>query len=283
MNYTNDQLLKILFDHIIHSYRQTELANFWLQYEEIIKRNRKEVFPFMVELFDLSKFPQVVSDEEFDKIKSENLYRGVRDSEHVANTLCDFNYHYGTGINDGLYASNDKKIAFAYTSKKIPEKTEERVLKFKLDPTTKICRIQDINAASTHMLIAYLDTSLQYDVLVNRSSEKFKDYPNCAQIRQRIEDFVCYASKIKEKRDLNIIYNTFYYEESNLAVYLGFDAMQVTPDNIVIFNREKIMVPQSEFDRFVSKSKGYNSDGTIKRLSGDESSESNSDKVLQKC
>ncbi len=282
MKLTNHQYLELLSDYFIYLYNKNSELDLDTALQRRVWKNRREAFPYVVDLFGFNEFPKVVSDEDFKKLNTPKLYRGSKDVEHIANMLCDFEYHHGTGINDGLYVSNDSENALIYTSNELKAINSDRMIMLKLDPSAKICKLSDIIAVSRHLLgyiIGVGKNVLKKENVMPLVMEKFASYNNLQELMEKAEALFDFVSNIKSNQEREIFIYSLKDEHSKLSIYFGFDAMQVTSKNFAVFNRGKFVVPQSEFNRFVENSKFYNKDGTIKRLNV---TEQNSEEILQK-
>lgn len=281
MKYSNEQTLEIMKEFFVHCYKEYSKTKNSANIEIAASECRDRTFPFMVELCELSEFPSVVSDKSFDETQSIKFYRGVTDLKYTANLLCDFDYHYGKGsVADGIYASSIKVVAETYAMNSVKY---GHILSLKLDPSTKFCSVIQMTNLMYKLEGFYKEPSSK-NKFISESLENFKSEKNYSEIEQRIKSLFNFIEDIKNQQEKEILIRNLTKGLGKLAIYLGFDAMNIDDNfaNCTIFNRGKIIVSKSEFNKVVASSNDYNSDGTIKRLSGDSEGEEGGEKIPQK-
>ena len=240
------QNLELLYDYVMKleekykflptfEFRTQEISYEDKQLEDSIK---KDVLAKTISLFEYDKLPKIVSDDIYEKMNSINfknqgvkvfnseLFRGVRNINHHANTLFDKKYHIGLGdVCNGLYATQNFQTAFVYTNCT----SEDLVLCMKIpdmriiDNLTLVCDVQ--NAFSNNKPTTDENVAILNEIV---------DFVNL------IED------PIKRSKFLY----AFLSDLSIVAIFLGYDAVFDTNfPSYAIFNRGKICVSKSQSDK----------------------------------
>lgn len=201
------------------------------------KFNTYKIFTYFVNLCKANRFPQVLSDDDFDELKTPIEYRGAREIDHHANLLCDYDYHYGYGIyGSGTYITDD-----LFRARKYAYNNATNVMVFKF-----IGKVLDKKHIRTYekFLFNLIDEKPQ-DVIIEDAEDK-----------RKLEIIANYYYHIKSNKDKEFFkYLIILKDYSIIPLFLGYDAI----DNncLIILNREKIVISQSEFDRITSASKNY--------------------------
>ncbi len=215
-----------------------------------VDRFSYRAFAYAVQLYGYNGFPQVVPDQKFDAVPSTTLYRGVKDTEHNANLLCDYDYHYGFGTwGDGIYSITERPIAFHYTKKsplsaentESEEELNQRIMTFKVDPRTKFVNLnkifQQVRLAGPARLLCLPEVR-----------ELFK-----------------FSHTLSKERE-NLLNQLLTSNISLAALFIGYEGLKYFGDadeeTDVLLNRGKMIVSESEFRRVCALSRKYK-DGTI--------------------
>lgn len=224
--------LKLLFDYILQ-FKNKNLSS------SPSDRARYKIYTYAVCLCDFNKFPQVVNDNEYNKLLHEEIYRGALVGEYNANLLVDYDYHYGQGYGaNGIYGTSSKGMANLYS-----RKNPDNVLAFKLANDVKIATERDVLREYEFGFQPQFETRVSQDTkaLVNA------------------------IKSIKDAEEQYYIKNVLLNDCGLLAMLYGYDALLADAGEgfiVSVMNREKIVVSQSEFDRVCALSKAYK-DGTI--------------------
>lgn len=192
--------------------------------------------------FGYNKKPQVVSDDEYRKIKPtfqkylgvsikiNEVYRGARNIEHHANTLCDDDYHVGVGdMCRGLHSALVYNTALSYTN----TTDDNYILHFKMP---------NMNIADS--------LTLQIDI-----SNAFFNGCVSKQNEEKLREITSFVMSIEDLNDRNDFANIFVNDLAQLAIFLGYDA--VYDHNFpayAVLNRGKMCVSESEYNRICEQS-----------------------------
>lgn len=262
LNISENERLELLFDFFY------ALKKHKIEVENSSKEYVNEEYflmAYMIELFGFNKFPEVVSDDEYKKIRTKNLYRGGKDNEFNANLLADFDYHYGCGCDcNGIYSSTERAIANEYANR-----IESNIITFKFNG-----RLIDFATLSSYanFLIGNLDEVYKLEnVEVRQKIITLKNFMHTIRTSPKYSNYSYYYEKygfkhkIKDEFLLDISLN-----KSLLAIYLGYDAFISTaystvpgivtngkPINVIILNRASMKISQSEFNRICNSSQKY--------------------------
>ena len=196
-----------------------------------------KTFNYMIDLFGYNAFPSVKKDFEYTWLETPTYYRGVEDPKHNAQTLADFDYHRGIGVRGcGLYASKELQETYRIYANDDPHS----VLEFKLDDNTRI-----VSCFKLSDIISSLNETDDFDKI---------DVPkgNCEAIYQFIKEL-----DPEERQYFTAMLDV---DPSKLAILLGYDAVKIDFRNcnhIIVLNRGKMVVRESEYKRITDSSKIY--------------------------
>lgn len=208
---------------------------------------RNLLFKKAILMAEFNNLPTIVSDEKYEslpaidfryvgiKFKQKELYRGSKVADHHANLLCDKDYHLGVGdVSNGIYVTPNYDAALAYTRR---EPLDSLVLKIKL-PNANV--IDDISIST--------DLSRVVDGLRAFNSEKQDEF---IQIKKFFEN-------IKNPYDSELFSFMLFDDLGIVATLLKYDALyDHNFPSIAIFNREKIVVSESEYVRICKASPSH--------------------------
>ncbi len=216
-----------------------------------------KLFDFMIDFFEYNHLPQVVSKKEYENLKNKRLveysddtisieefsgeyYRGSQKLIYLANTMCDYDYHHGIGVNsNGLYASIKYGEAKGYSYQFNTSIEDEPVARFKL-ATDKFANEIDI----FHLAVQIFSNRTPIS-LPNKEKEI-----KAVVLNQ-------FFNSLPEEDQINFK-NLFEKDFSLLAIYLGYDCISNNLGKIVcILNREKIVFEEQEFYRICNQTKVY--------------------------
>ena len=203
----------------------------------------EQMYYFMQDFYSKSNNPQVISDEKYEKFHGDILYHGFRNIKHAANFLWDIRKHYGGGVfGSGFYLSDNIDDAIDYTEVEFSI-SSDKILQMKVDlENCKIIEYADLRKIANVIKSGYdIQYLMYYSFLGDYAKKKLR----------KLKSF------IDEKKDMSFN-SAFTYDESIMAIYLGFDAVRHesgTDNNYAILKPEKLFVSQSEFER-VMKSAG---------------------------
>lgn len=205
----------------------------------------------MLGLYKFDKLPQILSDKDYNKLNAPTFYRGAIDKEYHANLLCDYDYHCGIG--GGIWASSTPNTANMYKYGQL----KGDVLTFKFVGQSYYPKTS-IKSELLDQIITFVTTP------ANKLKKPIK-YFNQKDI-SRLEILRDYNQNLPLKQDKKTFEKIVAdgHNHSFVSVFLGYDAdyhrqPKQEFDEITIFNRSKIVISQSEFNRICEGSKNYQS------------------------
>ena len=232
--FTDEEKLQLIFKY----FKEKQAA--YLRGEHNSKGNiinvTHEIFDFVIDLFEYNRFPQVEKDEDYKNFASKEYYRGVKNIDHHGNILVDYNYHRGIGIfGNGIYSTPDLHKATLYT-----KRNPHNLLTFKF--SGKIAYPRD-------------DTNYTDYICgrIKKGNFKFQSHDEEEKI-DTLKKFYDSLSNTAEKEDFKNVF--FYRDPSIFKIFLGYDALY-SQDNLIVFNRKKMLISQSEYDRICEASTYY--------------------------
>lgn len=207
------------------------------------------IFQYISDLYGYAGFPQIVPNKKYKSLKVPSLFRSADNFDHLANTLVDFNRHYGWGrISSGLYSSPNKKHALFFHSHVINGKNRfvrnrKRYMEFKLDSQNVIPskKLQKILEEFSYKL-------LQTDEKLNAKLIELKIF-----LRLIANDPVI---------DGDLFMKILTDDLSKIAIILGFDAIVLENSmikSVAVLNREKMVLSEHEYKRILKNSSLYSS------------------------
>ena len=253
---TNNEKLERLFryyEYLVDEFKKNPKP----LYDTREAGNRNEIryrlFEYMTSLYGVDGFPTIVSDEEYNDINCPVYYHGYKDYDHGANFLVHHNYHRGEGVDgDGFYVATNKSQAYRYTKiDNIHNKSEwdmGKVLEVKFQGKKRM-----------------LDLHLKNLAFVVGEGEKVTEDEATEEEVEKINELYSYLKTTSASEDVKKGFlKTIWMNESLLAIYLGADYIEVYDrdfnlSHLVILNRGKVVVKESEKNRFCGKSKHYKS------------------------
>lgn len=211
------------------------------EYMQIYAPSHK-TFEEIVDLFGFNSKPKIVSEKEYNKNKSAEIYRGVTDYDYTANLLCDDSYNHGTGYINGIFATEFKDAAEFYT---VPPESAghpqpEKVLSLKLSSKNGIFAI-DLHTICEGLRFG-----------------RFSDTDD--DVKQKLGLIYNFGLSISDPKLKDRFFMTLENDASKLAILLGYDFIRDTKDYLnhtIILNRSIIEVSVPEFNRFCEKSEKY--------------------------
>lgn len=178
--------------------------------------------------------PIIISDEDYKKYKSTEIYHGFKERKHGKDFLIGSGYHLGTGNAMGTYFSGDKNEAMEYTGEK-DKKSMDRVLVSKLAPV-KSEKLTDI--------LQFLNVARGYQSRVSINNPEYN---------LKINELVDFCS---DKDDDNQKFSFFIYMTNTaqmMAVYLSIDSLSMEvgdKSHVVLLNRSKLVVSDENASGF---------------------------------
>lgn len=271
-NFSFDDRLKLFLNYALDNYDDCMIQH---------EKESDKTFGYLIDLFEFNGYPKIAPENAFEKIQEKTLYRGVQNKDFIANILCDFNYHYGTGFLNGIYSSENLQTAQYYAF------TRNQVTHQKIYDPSLVLKFKFVNAFTcSDEFVAEIFTELVNDEEIyswlyhkkayefNNEFEKIKNNkyitdmlnsnePNIHEIGKRISKIKKSLLSLKSAQKISNIMEIFDHDISKLAVLLGIDGLTDINNSVIVLNRSKMVVPHSELVRFVENSKKYNFDGTI--------------------
>lgn len=215
---------------------------FVTQHKSFDNKVSQDIFGQIVCLFNFNQLPQIVADEEFEKIPSDKYYRGAKAFAYTATLLTGKKYHYGSGFINGIFVSNTFNIAHNYTRDLSYRTNPDKVLTLKIAPKIGVT----------------------YKTLTNFFSHIYDNAPEKINSKaQEKVDIIKNFHKSLPPHEQNIVYHCLLQDVSKLGVILGYDFVIDdqwgcgTLKNISILNRAIIKTTQSEVDRFVESKESW--------------------------
>lgn len=204
----------------------------------------QNIFGQIVCLFNYNQLPQIVSDEEFEKIQSKKYYRGAKAFAYTATLLTGKKYHYGSGVINGIFASDNYATAYNYTRDISYRTNADKILNFKITPKIGIT-YKKLNSLFCHI---YENTPEEIS----------------PEIKEKVDIIKEFHETLPQKEQKKV-YNCFLRDMSKLAVILGYDFvldewLDGNINNISILNRSIINTTQSEVDKFLSHTESWYKD-----------------------
>lgn len=205
------------------------------------------IFQYISDLYGYAGFPQIVSSKKYKYLNLPTLYRSADSFDHLANTLVDFNRHYGWGrTSSGLYSSPDKSGALFFHSHIINIKNKfvrnkKRYMEFKLDSK---------NVISSEKFKKILE---EFGYKLLQSDEK---------LNAKLIELKLFLRLIANDPIINaeLFMNVLTDDLSKLAIILGFDALVLENSmlkSVAILNREKMVLSEHEYNRILKNSNLY--------------------------
>ncbi len=238
----NDYLkkLELTLKCINEIYKQYQDKEYSLSMES---RMSFDIFDKIIHIFEYDGLPTILKDQEYEKIKTIELYRGVKRFTSMVDFLTNKSYHSGMGYINGIFASVYYSTATSYTEGFLEhEENEDKILKFKISLNSGITyeRLFDIRG-----LFAYPDFYKGKTITNKAVKEKL----------EILQEFTNNLPKIEKERFIKCLSQ----DESKLAIILGYnyilDDSKENENNFIILNRSIVKTSESELNRFESRAK----------------------------
>ena len=213
-------------------------------------------FSFLVAYNKFGGFPKIVSDKDFKKIKADEIYHGFKESKYAADFIFDISYHLGVCKAFGTYFSNKFHDSLNYTWTRAKNKIND-YLDYVVSDKKKIIKAKVVSDNFIHIDdVKKLKDNIMY-------TRDFNSIDNLS-VRQKLKDLYEYCFKYDGFEDFMKLglnprgdfFDAIVADEKMLALYLGYDYMIKDPQDkgrsihTVVFNRSKIVFPESEVERF---------------------------------
>lgn len=213
-------------------------------------------YNFLIGFNSFDKFPVVVSDYKFNRIKRKPMFHGFQKFDHGASILTDYNYHIGMGNRTiGTFFSELQDDALKYTVS--TKYNDERISDDRRIMKTKI--ISD-NFIELPKLECYC-----YNILNNNieNIEEGKDKEKIIELYN-----FCFMEKNQENPFVDETFTkaNFWREIVNnpvvLALYLKYDYVKKTYrgtniEHNILFNRGVMVTSRSQANKFLENSDNY--------------------------
>lgn len=231
--------LEIFYNYYKHLHSYIDDFNYQYNHNGEKVTISAEMFKFVVDYYGFNGMPKKVSDKHFALIPKTKLYHGYKEFEHGANALVHFDYHYGMGYTHGIFLTDKKDYAMRFTRKGPSTPADkDKVLTCKINSDNfltlkQVKALKYLNKNNMPEDCKYKDKLLKlcdfYDKLIERGEKK-------------------YAS----------VFIGCMKNPSILSVYLGADfLLEEGTGHRIVFNRERIVASESEFNRFCENSEHY--------------------------
>ncbi len=205
--------------------------------DEVAKINKMdfELFSYAIEICDFLKKPQIMPDNEYEKLSLntnsvfnfDELYRGSRKLRNHANLLFDEKHHAGIGgLFNGIYTTPSRIVAFSYTRSEDFSENNPLILKLKM-PNASVASEVELSA-----LIKGVENGT---LPINENTPP------------EIVELINFVSNITNKNERAKFICALNQDVAILASLLGYDCVYDRKfPSIVLLNREKLVVSESQ-------------------------------------
>jgi len=203
------------------------------------------LFYFLMKSSGYNGKPNVLKEEDYEKLNLIPVYRGYEKYEYGRNQLIDEDYHYGVGAlyGDGIYFTTAKEEAYDYTFPRgisFGQKNHNRVVESKID-AQNVIDFKDLVIIKT-----YLQSKLK-----GKETEKQKVVK---EYTDKIDEILTFITSIEDKR-LGYEFALYLLENySSIAILLGADGIlhqKGGREYLVAIDRRTICVTESTINRFI--------------------------------
>ena len=249
--------LDVIVDYID---RHRDNQDFHVPYDfhMVKQKGEDELFGIITNLFGFNKLPKVAKSE-FDVSKFKVMYRGAPKKTYHANLLLDTeDRYYGTGDHGhGVYGTDDRAISKYYARGNEGEGDELAFYLIGAQVGTEkfIRRVSDYLKGKTQ------DYRSVYDFTYNFENGQ-KEPLDSQYTANRIKWLDEYIKQIQDPELKQLFLNVICRDFGKMGILLGYDAFVVydgSAGNVVVLNRNKITVTQSEYNRI------YDAEERVKR------------------
>ena len=215
---------------------------------------RYHLLGFLIDYSGYNGFPTVLEDKKFKQIDGKSWYHGFGRSEHGRTFLDSFSYHYGAGrYIDGFYLTDIITEAYKYVQDKLMEENEKFYY-------------SDISLKEQKNLTAEFKMLEAKGVREEKLEEFIKKFNNLEEtsiededVRQKLAQIRKFIELHKGDAEIGLFIDYLMgLNKSALAVYLGYDFMRDEVGYMVMLNRTKLAIKQSDFDRFAKSEQDEN-------------------------
>lgn len=223
--------------------------DFHIEYDMhmIKQKGEDELFGIITNLFGFNKLPKVERNE-FKLETFKEMYRGAPKKTFHANLLVDKDRYFGTGDHGhGVYATDDHGISRYYARNGQVGGDEMRFYLIGAQVGTE----RLIRRVGDYLKGKIPDYRPSYGEVIDFKTGKPEplDFEYSANRVKWLEEFI---SGIQDEELKKLFLNVICRDYGKMAILLGYDAFVVydkSAGNVVILNRNKITVAQSEYDR----------------------------------
>lgn len=206
---------------------------------------RADFYKFILHLYQYDQLPKLVSSVKFRQLNKPELLHGFVKYAHGRDYLTKQEVFDSGYIPSGFYVTGHSHMLFAkgyaYNSENSYNDSAKRVLHLKLD-TDKIVHFNYIK--NIHKIL---------------TNGNYNDLPQESKIK--LFNLIKFLNSISDDNERYEFMQLFLENYSNLAIYLGYDAMyggfggfdeedELDPEEIEIFNRGIVVAKQSKADYF---------------------------------
>lgn len=240
---SDTERLKLLHSYILSLVENGVLPNnkseikLYFSNAKLCSNEAELIFKYISDLYDCGGFPQVVSNQEYKNLEKQELFRGSNNIEHIANSIVDFDRHYGWGmIANGMHSAEKFDYALNFTSNG-GVLSKDLVLKFKLNAKP---------VSITTLLNEYNEARIG----------NFRNSP----AKNKLKTLMEFLNNVAGDKvfDAELYHHMFSVDAGKLAIILGYSALSTgNYHSIVVLDRSKMIISKSEYNRIVNKSKKY--------------------------
>ena len=218
---------------------------------------KSRFFSYLVAAREFGGFPTILTDGKFQGVKKKQIYHGFHEFDHGDGLLLDFNYHQGVFGAQGTFFTELKDEAATYTW--VLDEVDGCV-KPNRDKIMRAKIVSDNSCTREDMMgIRQSFDKAGVDAIENpEDREKISELYDFCFNQTTPNVFDKEADEINRYNFFKAILNHDY----TLAVFLGYDYMicydwDRNYNHYVLFNRAKMIVPESDMKRFCENSQGY--------------------------
>ena len=203
---------------------------------------------YLIDYYGYNGFPQPIADEEFEKLPEKGYYHGFDSIQNGKEFIDSFNYHYGSGkIIRGFYLTDIRTEAYKYVQDRLMENDSN-------------LRYSDISLQTQQGLTAkfkLINVKGISQKKLQEWSNKFENFEEDTiedvEVREKFKQLRNFLRRHTGEKMSSLFGNVLISSNlSALAVLLGYDYIIDDVGYVVVLNRGKMGVKQSDFIKFTT-------------------------------